>query len=311
MTRAALVVALLALAARPARAHDWNPGVLSLTETEPGRFAMAWAAPVDSSGEPAPAQVVLPAHCRRDGGRVDCGARGLAGELAFQGLHAARMKVVVVLRRLDGSAEEHLVTGAEPRLALDGARGAWPWLRLGAEHILGGADHLAFLLGLLLVLGRARPRRVVATVTAFTVAHSLTLALAVLDLVRLPRGPVEATIAASVVLVAREALHDRPTATRRWPWLAAGAFGLFHGLGFAGALVELGLPGRSVAWSLLWFNAGVELAQLVVVAAALALGSLVLDRAERAERARRGMAYVLGSLGAAWLVDRAVATLGG
>jgi hypothetical protein len=140
-------------------------------------------------------------------------------------------------------------------------------------------------LGLLLLLGHAatggepratsarwsgiEPRALIATITAFTIAHSVTLALATLGVLRVSSAPVEATIAASVLLVARESMHDEPTWTRRAPWAVAMLFGLVHGLGFAGALRELGLPSGSVGWALLWFNVGVELGQLAVVAVAL------------------------------------------
>ncbi len=323
--RARLLAALAALAAAlglapaPAAAHDFNPGVLSLRETGEGRFAMAWTPPVDSTGSEAQVTPVLPAGCRPAGDRaVDCGAGGLAGAIAFTGMDSPRMRVVVYVRWLDGSETEHFLTGAEPRVALERRphRSLVPWVRLGVEHILNGYDHLAFLLGMLLVLNLTLDRRLVATVTAFTAAHSLSLALSVLDLVRLPAAPVEAAIAASVVLVAREALGDRPTATRRWPWLVAGLFGLVHGLGFAGALADLGLPRGAVGVSLLGFNLGVELGQLAVVAAAVALARLlrlrrgsVLERDRRARRAQRGMAYVLGSLGTAWFLAQGAALL--
>ena len=314
----AALVAVLCLAVPAARAHDFNPGVLSLVETGEGRFAMAWTPPVDSTGSEAAVGVELPAACRPDGARaIDCSAGGLAGAITFTGM-APRMLVVVYVRWLDGSETEHMVGAAEPRVALERrpGRSLVPWVRLGVEHILTGFDHLAFLLGMLLVLNLTASRRLVVTITAFTAAHSVTLALAAFDLVRLPAAPVEAAIAASVVLVAREALGERPTATRRWPWLVAGLFGLVHGLGFAGALVHLGLPADAVGVSLFGFNLGVELGQLAVVALAIAVARLaglrrdsVLERDRRARRAQRGMAYVLGSLGAAWFLAQAAALL--
>ena len=318
---AGLAALVAALCASPpgARAHDFNPGVLSLVETGEGRFAISWTPPVDSTGSEAAVGVELPAACRPDGARsIDCGSAGLAGTIAFTGMDSPRMLVVVYVRWLDGSEAEHMIGAAEPRVALERrpGRSLWPWVRLGVEHILTGFDHVAFVLGMLLVLNLTASRRLVLTITAFTAAHSVTLALAVFDLVWLPAAPVEAAIAASVVLVAREALGERPTATRRWPWLVAGLFGLVHGLGFAGALAGLGLP-RDAAWvSLLGFNLGVELGQLAVVAVAVAVARLaglrrdsVLERDRRARRAQRGMAYVLGSLGAAWFLAQAAALL--
>jgi len=315
---AAAAIALLA-AARPAAAHDFNPGVLTLVELEDGRFRMAWTPPVDSTGSPAGVEVVLPEPCRRAGDLVDCGEAGLAGTISFARVHTRRMKVVVLVRWLGGEESEAIVSGADPRLRIDrraaGPRAVGAWIALGVEHILLGLDHLAFVIGLLLLLGPRPSRRLLATITAFTVAHSITLALAALDLVRLPSAPVEAAIAASVVLVAREALGRRPTATRRWPWLVAGLFGLVHGLGFAGALAEIGLPRESIGVSLVGFNLGVELGQLAVVAAVVLLVGLAGALArrtgagggERARLAARAAAYALGSIGAAWFLARVLA----
>jgi hypothetical protein len=316
----AIAFAMLALAAPDAGAHDFNPGVLALVETSEGRFQIAWTPPVDSTGSELPVELRFPAGCRRDGDTVDCGGSGLVGSIAFEHLDSPRQKVVVHVRWLDGGESEQLVDGGDPRLAIERrpGRALLPWIRLGVEHILGGADHLAFLLGMLLVLNLTLDRRLIATITAFTAAHSLSLALAALDVVRLPGPPVEAAIAASVVLVAREALGDRPTATRRWPWLVAGVFGLVHGLGFAGALARIGLPPGAVGTSLLGFNLGVEAGQLAVVLVAVALaravglrrGDSVLERDRRAGRAQRGMAYVLGSLGTAWFLAQTALLLG-
>ena len=321
MKRMAIIAFVVAALAPRAGAHDFNPGVLSLVETSEGHFQVAFTPPVDSTGSELPVAVEFPAACRRAQASVDCGSAGLAGTLSFTHLDSARLKVVVHVRWLDGGELEALVDGRDPRLAIGRQphRTLLPWIRLGVEHILGGADHLAFLLGMLLVLDLTLDRRLIATVTAFTIAHSLSLALAALDVVRLPQVPVEAAIAASVVLVAHEALNPgRATATRRWPWLVAGLFGLVHGLGFAGALVRIGLPSGAVGVSLLGFNLGVELGQLAVVVAAVALaraahlrrGDSVLERDRRAGRAQRGMAYVLGSLGTAWFLAQAAQLLG-
>jgi hydrogenase/urease accessory protein HupE len=309
--RAALLVLLAASTSFPtaARAHDFTPGVLSMVERSPGRFEIAWAPPVDSGME-LEVRFALPAHCRVDAARrwADCGSTGLQGDVSFPGLDDGRATVVVRIAPLGAGSREHLVSGSDPHLALDRPPGAsfLAWLRLGLEHIVFGFDHLAFLFGLLLVTGA--DRRAVITVTAFTAAHSLTLALAALDLVRLASAPVEATIAASVVLVARESLHQEPTLTRRWPWLVAGVFGLVHGLGFAGALREIGLPEDAAVVPLLAFNLGVELGQLAIVAVVLLAAHLVRRR-QLPHWLRPSAAYAIGALGAWWVIDR-VAALG-
>lgn len=252
-------IVCLLLCTGVAAAHDFQPGVLALVETAPGELAIRFVAPVDSRGDSADVAIDWPAGCAAIGTRVDC-AGGLGGTLGARGLTGA-MKLVVTLERTTGAHEEWILDAGTPRLVFGGTPHAsgLPWLGVGIEHIFGGLDHLAFVIGLLLVLDVAVGRRLLFTITAFTVAHSLTLALAVLGVIAVPRAPVEACIAASVLLVAREATHRAPTLVRRWPWLAAALFGLVHGLGFASALGELALPRTSLASTLLWFNVGVEL----------------------------------------------------
>lgn len=296
-----------------ATAHGLRPGVLTLTEQQPGTFLVAWTEPVDTSGPATSIEVVYPEPCELESEgreRLECGPEGLRGTIVFHGLAEGHDRVMTLVRFLDGRALEVMVTAEDPRLVLHATpgRSAWAWLSIGLRHILGGLDHVAFVLGLLLMVGTASLRRLLATITAFTVAHSLTLALAVTGTLTLAAAPVEATIAASVVLVAREATHHQPTLTRRAPWVVAFAFGLVHGLGFAGALAQWGLPEGWVGWSLLWFNVGVELGQLaivvVVIVALLALGRRL---GPRLLALRPAAAYLLGGLAAWWLAERVLA----
>ena len=189
------------------------------------------------------------------------------------------------------------------------------YLRLGIEHILFGFDHLLFVLALVILVRDWR--RVALTVTAFTIAHSITLAAATLDLVNMPGPPVEAAIALSIVLVAVEIVNARrgtPSLAARWPWLVAFCFGLLHGFGFAGALAEVGLPHHAIPIALLFFNLGVEIGQLAFVAAVLATGELfshaVALRFEPASVQRTinrldvTAAYAIGAVAAYWLIER-------
>jgi hydrogenase/urease accessory protein HupE len=292
-----VVVAFCATLSWRAAAHDFLPGVLGLVETAPGRFAMRLSQPVDARAEPAAVRVVFPPHCVGER-ELDCGARGLDGAIAIDGLGPS-LRMVVMVRFLDGRSFEEVVTGPEARVDVARAPSRLRWLWIGASHVLTGFDHLAFLLGLML-LSRI-DRRLLLTVTAFTVAHSATLALSVLDVVRLPAAPVEATIAASVVLVARESLTDRPTWSKRAPWAVAAIFGLVHGLGFAGAVRALGLPSGDVGGTLLLFNLGVELGQLAVIVVVM-VGVWLAGR--RGSRWRRPLAHLLGGLGVWWFVAR-------
>jgi len=179
---------------------------------------------------------------------------------------------------------------------------------LGVEHILTGYDHLTFVLALLLLVGFNK--RLLLTITAFTAAHSLTLAISALGLLTLRPPPVEATIALSIMLVAGEALHEGQTLSKRWPAVVAFLFGLVHGLGFAGALKEIGLPQQHLAVALLTFNVGVELGQLLVVAIAFAIYQALSRQPQLgATRARRPALYAIGSVAAYWSIARIAAML--
>jgi hypothetical protein len=312
MTRAAiatLALFIIVAAGRTAGAHDLRPGVLSLTEYEPGNYLIHFVPPIDSRGDATDVAIVFPPGCTRTADRVHC-TDSIAGELAINGMHGSAMKTIVVLVR-NGERSEWILDAESPHITIGASppAGILAWIRLGIAHILGGFDHLAFVISLLLVLDFAFDRRLLLTITAFTLAHSITLALAVLGMINVHAAPVEACIALSVLLVAREATHREPTAIRRWPWLAAGGFGLVHGLGFASALRVLGLPRASIASTLVSFNVGVELGQLAVVAVLVAgvavMRRLIGDRV-RGANIHRAACYVLGALAAWWLLQRVV-----
>jgi hypothetical protein len=182
---------------------------------------------------------------------------------------------------------------------------------LGIEHILAGIDHLLFVLALLFVVGGGW--RLVKTITAFTVAHSITLGLATLGYINMPSAPVEAAIALSIVFLCVEIIHaqqGRPGLTFTYPWIVAFAFGLLHGLGFAGALSEIGLPPSEIPVALLFFNIGVELGQLMFVFAMLAVLALMLRglgitrRSALSLNAERALVYVIGVTASYWLIER-------
>jgi hypothetical protein len=307
----ALGMLLVVLASTRAAAHGLRPGVLTLVEREPGVFTLAWTEPVDTAGKGAPVEIVFPEPCRparlaqaTTGDTLDCGTGGLRGAIEVRGLEGDRARVMTLVRLLDGREIETLVSDQQPSVDVAGSpgRSATAWIGLGIEHILIGIDHIAFVLGLLLVVGTRSIRRLVATITAFTIAHSITLVLAATDTLVLAAAPVEATIAASVVLVARESMHARRTLTRRAPWVVAFVFGLVHGLGFAGALASWGLPAGWIGWSLVSFNVGVELGQLAVVLAAVAIVRAIGPRL--ALQLQRPAAYAIGGLAAYWLLQR-------
>jgi hydrogenase/urease accessory protein HupE len=252
---------------------------------------------------------------------VEAGPKGFAGKrIEFPGLQLTITDVLVRFEMLDSTKGATIVRPSQPWMEMAATQTRWSvaetYLRQGVEHIWGGIDHLLFVLALLLLVRGGR--RVVATITAFTVAHSLTLAAATLGFVHVPQKPVEASIALSIVFVAAETVHGRrgkPGLTARWPWVIAFAFGLLHGFGFASALNQVGLPQNAIPVALLFFNLGVEVGQLLFIAAVL----LVVGLARRALDIRhstfgtrfhwawRVPPYAIGSVAAFWLIQRIAA----
>ncbi|MES1161646.1 MAG: HupE/UreJ family protein, partial [Rhizobacter sp.] len=225
--------------------------------------------------------------------------------LSVDGVGKRYSAALVKVFWLDGQSRVYTLTAGQPTVQLYGSaddrRGigeiARAYLLLGVEHILTGIDHLLFVIGLLFLVGFNR--RLLWTITAFTAAHSLTLASSALGWLVLRPPPVEATIALSIVLVAAEALHRRETLARRWPALVAFLFGLVHGLGFAGALKEIGLPDNHLLVALLTFNVGVEIGQLMTVGAAWLLWRATA-RWPQLMTARTAALYGIGSVAAYW-----------
>ena len=323
--------AALVLVASVAGAHSFDPSLLDLREREPGLYDVVWKTAVPQGPEGGPLRQLTPVFstaCRRAAAagaseaaavdglavfRIDCRPGGLHGQsVGVAGLAGHPTDVLVRIGWVDGTTTTGVLRSGEDRLVVPGTgAGAplrtvlWRYGRLGVEHILTGTDHLAFVLALLLLVRGWR--RIVQTITAFTLAHTVTLALAVLGVVHVPPAPVEAMIAVSIVLVAVEALRapgSAPTLAQRAPWVVAFLFGLMHGLGFAGALVDLGLPPDHVPSALVAFNAGVEVGQLAFVA--VMIGPVLwLRRAPRV--VQRIPAYAVGTVAVAWTLERVAA----
>ena len=313
--RDTVALAVLALLANATHAHEMTMAEMELRESSPGEFLWQWTA----SGNLPPGDEltpVWPQGCQSDVGVLRCGAAGLRGTLAIDGVGQTYSAAMVKVFWLDGQSRVYTFTSAQKTAQLYGSaedrRGmgeiAQAYTVLGVEHILSGFDHLLFVLALLFLVGFNR--QLLFTITAFTLAHSLTLALSALGLLTLRSPPVEATIALSIVLVAAEALHGQRTLSRRWPALVAFLFGLVHGLGFAGALQEIGLPQQHLSIALLTFNVGVELGQLLVVSLAFAFYR-ALVRWPTFVMARTPALYAIGTIAAYWSFGRVVAILGG
>lgn len=311
---------LLAITPGSAAAHAFDPAVALLQEVAVGRFAVQWRLAPGSEASPT---LELPDHCRPRivsaplTSLVDCQPRGLRGfEVGLPSGGADRQDVFVRVSFVDGEVHMGSVHLDKPSWPVPAALGG-PWMSvaarylwLGVEHILLGVDHLLFVLGLLLLVPHLR--RLIATLTAFTIAHSITLALAALDLLRVAPAPVEALIAASIVLVAHELTHDpaaSPTLTRSRPWLVAFAFGLLHGLGFAGALREIGLPPGQLPLALLTFNLGVEAGQLLFVALLFWPVRHWQRWEEHSRLIRLAPAYGIGMVAVWWVIERTASFL--
>lgn len=305
-----LMLAVLTFISAGASAHEMSMAEMEVREATPGEFLWQWTA---SGSRPASTELtpVWPASCTSESNVLRCGEQGLRGTLKVDGVGERYSAAMVKVFWLDGQSRVFTLTAGQPEVQLYGSaedkRGmgeiARAYVVLGVEHILGGFDHLMFVLALLFLV--SFNRRLVLTISAFTLAHSLTLGLSALGLLTLRSPPVEATIALSIMLVACEALHKRQTLSRRWPALVAFLFGLVHGLGFAGALADIGLPQHHLFVALLTFNVGVELGQLLVVAVAYVVHRALVVH-PKFIAARKPVLYAIGSVAAYWSIGRIV-----
>lgn len=319
---------LLGLFLTPANgfAHESRPAYLEITETQPGQYDVLWKRPMRGD-RVLGLHPRFPSHCRAitpaanynspganlERRSLDCGESGLIGEtIRVDGLSTTLTDVLARVAFLDGYTQTTLIRPSDPSFIIQGSQStiqvSRQYLVLGIEHILGGIDHLLFVLGLLLIVRGFG--LLLKTITAFTVAHSITLAMAALGFVHVPQAPVEAVIALSILFLASELAKQQkgnPGMTARYPWVVALSFGLLHGFGFAGALAEIGLPQTDIPLALFTFNVGVEVGQLMFVAASLCV-IWVLKRLPWGWPAwsLRIPAYAIGSLAAFWFIQRTV-----
>lgn len=319
-----LIAALLVLlCAAGARADELRPGFIELRQRDAVHWSLGWKQPLVTPGAPQLVVPLIPANCRVvDGPHQRLAALALVGSagLACTGPVANGRTgyreilgggdVLLRVSPLAGRVQSYRLTPESPSAVLADKASSWQVWRtygvLGVTHILAGWDHLLFVIALVLLVRRGWA--VAKAVTAFTVAHSLTLAGVTLGLVGLAQAPVEALIALSIVFLAAELLRVGPSVTLRYPWGIAFAFGIVHGFGFAGALKEIGLPEGEVPAALLAFNLGVEAGQLVVVVTVLSLLAIVTRSARPALAPMlRISAYAIGITASYWLIDRVVA----
>jgi hydrogenase/urease accessory protein HupE len=323
---------LLVLCAGTSFAHRLSPAFFGLTEVEPGLFSAQWKVSV-SGGLADVLEPQIPDGCAVEGAvrsyivddarvmhaQIACDGPLAGREFVVDGLAATDTDVLLRIDYLDGGSFTHRLVPDGPSVLIPAEPSTWQvvttYFELGVEHILLGIDHLLFVLALLLLVKGWR--KLVATITAFTVAHSITLAAATLGFVHVPSAPVEATIALSILFLATELARGQitngghtATLAHRFPWIVAFSFGLLHGFGFAGALSEVGLPEQAIPIALLFFNVGVEGGQLLFVVAVLGLGWLIRRAAiDLPEWAPLTTAYVIGSVSAYWVFERTLLSL--
>jgi hydrogenase/urease accessory protein HupE len=325
------VLAMALAAHHPAWAHEARPAYLEIKETAPGQFSVLWRTPV-LSGMRLPIMLQLPDNVKNlkeptvqeltdsllERRWIDAGPNGLAGQrIEFPGLQATITDVLVRVEMLDGRKWTSIIHPSQPWVEIAASQtwlgAAGSYIVQGIRHILFGADHMLFVLGLLLIV---KDRwMLLKTITAFTVAHSITLAIATLGYAEVPVLPLNAAIALSILFLGPEIVRGwrgESSFTIGHPWVVAFAFGLLHGFGFASALTGAGLPRHELPLALVSFNVGVELGQLGFIGLILALerSFRILEvRWPRWVEALPG--YAVGSLGAFWTVQRVVLIFGG
>ena len=319
------IIAIIFALSIPAQAHEVRPALLEVTETTPGQFDVLWKQPV-TDGKRLRLTPILPDSCiiaderaNRFAGNtiierwtMTCPPSAIdTGRIAIEGLERSLTDVFVRIERLDGEQRSQVLRPDARVWQLaqqdSGLSSIFSYLIIGAEHMLLGFDHLLFVLGLALLVAR---KQIIAVITSFTIAHSITLALTVFDVLSLRAAPVELLIAASIVLLAVENILKRrghETLASRRPWLIAFVIGLVHGLGFAGALSDIGLPTGEEAQALLLFNIGLELGQIAFVALVLLLFALLAKLSARIyDSAQMVAIYGIGAMGCFWCFDRLI-----
>jgi len=331
MKRVLAILVLLTTFAPSAFAHEVRPAYLELRQTGTESYDAFWKVPGKGENLRLGLYVDLPAGCTNvtephasmannafsERWTVKCAGGLTGGTINIAGLSATMTDVLVRLERLDGTTQVTRLTPSAPSFLVEAAprtlEVARTYLVLGVEHILLGIDHLLFVLALLILVKGTR--RLIATVTAFTLAHSLTLAGVTLGFVHVPGPPVEAAIALSIVFVAAEIVHSRQAQmglTERYPWIVAFTFGLLHGFGFASALSEVGLPPSAIPVALFFFNVGVEIGQLFFIGSVFAVMGLARKITRRIGVSQPAWAwrvppYAIGSVAAFWIIQRIAA----
>lgn len=315
---------ILLLLTNSSIADEIRPGYLELNEESSNTYAVLWKIP-QKKGQKLVLQARFPDNCINKTAIIShnidsavlqrwyihCDNGVIGKRISIEDIENSNTDVLLRLKWIDGSVSTTLLKPSTPFYIIPEKNTitdiAMTYLWLGVEHILLGVDHLLFVFALLLIVSNTR--RLIVTVTSFTLAHSITLGVATLGFMHVPQQPVEAVIALSILFLAMELAHGKQGkkgAAARWPWIIAFVFGLLHGFGFAGALVEIGLPQQAIPLALIFFNIGVELGQLVFVAVVLLLGWVLhqLKQPTLLEKAEAATIYSIGGISSFWLFER-------
>jgi len=305
-------------------ADEIRPGYLELKENNPHVFSVLWKVPAKGDKKLS-LQVQLPSNCIDKTNPVSqftnaayiqrwitvCDGGLVKKTISVAGLDTVNTDVLLRLEFINGTSQSVQLTPTKTSYQIPAVASSLQIVNtytvFGIEHILLGTDHLLFVFALLLIVSNTR--RLLITITAFTLAHSITLVAATLGFVHVPQQPVEAVIALSILFLAMEIVHEKrgkPGYTARWPWMIAFIFGLLHGFGFAGALSEIGLPQQAIPIALIFFNVGVELGQLLFVLVVVFLSWLLhqLNQQKLLARAETVVVYSIGGISSFWLIDR-------
>ncbi len=317
-----LIMLVLLASSGYATAHEIRPAYLQIQETQPTVYNIMWKVPSNGNRvvdiQPQFDELFtltsLGHYTAIEGFVVYrytlSGERSLSGSgVSITNLGSTTIDTLVTVKLLDGSSHTLLIQPKQNFVQIPVAHSSWQvagtYTVLGVEHILLGIDHLLFVLALLLIVRGFKT--LIKTITAFTVAHSITLAGVALGYFSLPSAPVEVLIALSIMLVCVEAIRQRRGVTSiatQWPWLIAFAFGLLHGFGFAGAILDIGLPPSDAPIALLFFNVGVELGQIAFVVALLLIGKLIQKVRPLPKHAATTASYLIGSIASFWVFER-------
>ncbi len=329
MIRKFLLLLVVLSLAPVAQAHRFAPSLLKVTETGQNQFNMVWKTPAQATSN-IPLRPTWPDTCavsnisqpqlegtgKVSSWQLDCefGPAGLIGQqLGVSGLGANQASAMLMVSLRDGRNYQEVLNSEQSLFVVPEEPGAGEVMTdysvLGMEHIWGGIDHLLFVFGLLLLVGGGT--RLLWTITAFTLGHSVTLSLVTLGYFDYPVALVEFTIALSIFMLAVELTRKgRSDFLWRQPWWLAGGFGLLHGMGFAGALAETGLPQDNVPLALLFFNIGIEIGQIVFILVIMGLWLLVRKPLSPwRDRLWPIPVYILGSLSAMWCIERGLEVL--